>query len=237
LKENCPEALSGIVLNLSPCYPETESEIDRQAASLADQYFNGWFTKPILEGAYPKLIDLLPNEVRPDIREGDLSTISHAIDFLGLNYYTRGVFRAAETTPFVQVKPEGVALSEMGWEIYPQGLSDLLLDLEQTYELPPVFITESGVALNDELLNNTVQDTGRLRYIGDHLATLDKAMRRGVDVRGYFTWSLMDNFEWAEGYTKRFGLAYVNYQTQERTLKQSGLAYRELLLERKREAA
>lgn len=237
LKENCPDALSGIVLNLSPCYPETESEIDRVAARLADQYFNGWFIKPILDGAYPKLMDMLPEAVRPDVRDGDLETISYPLDFLGLNYYTRGVFRAGENMPFAQLTPEGVATTEMGWEIYPQGLTDLLLTLDEDYDLPPVFITESGIALKDERVDGVVSDPGRTVYIQQHLEALDRAAQSGVDVRGYFTWSLMDNFEWAEGYSKRFGLAYVDYVTQERTLKDSGHAYRDLLLSRKMEAA
>lgn len=237
LKGNCPGALSGIVLNLSPCYPEKESEIDRLAANLADQYFNGWYTKPILQGAYPKLMEMLPEAVRPDISEGDLEVISHPLDYLGLNYYTRGIFRAGENTPFVQVVPEGVPLSDMGWEIFPQGLTDLLQTLDANYDLPPVFITESGIALKDQLEVGVVSDPDRTVYIQQHLAALDRAAQSGVDVRGYFTWSLMDNFEWAEGYSKRFGLAYVDYATQERVLKQSGHAYRDLLLNRKREAS
>lgn len=237
LKENCPDALSGIVLNLSPCYPETESEIDRLAARMADQYFNGWYINPVLEGAYPKFMEMLPIETRPDIREGDLEVISHPIDYLGLNYYTRGVFRAGENTPFAQVMPENVALSDMGWEIFPQGLSDLLQNLDDNYDLPPVFITESGIALKDQLVEGAVSDPDRIAYIQEHLGALDQAMRSGVDVRGYFTWSLMDNFEWSEGYSKRFGLAYVDYATQERIVKESGFAYRDLLLSRKREAA
>ena len=237
LKENCPDALSGIVLNLSPCYPETESEIDRLAAKLADQYFNGWYAKPVLEGAYPKLMEMLPKEVRPDIMEGDLEVISHPLDYLGLNYYTRGVYRAGENTSFAQVMPENVALSDMGWELFPQGLTDLLQTLDEDYDLPPVFITESGVALKDQLVEGTVSDPDRTAYIHQHLGALDLAMRGGVDVRGYFTWSLMDNFEWAEGYSKRFGLAYVDYATQERIVKESGIAYRDLLLSRTKEAA
>lgn len=237
LKKNCPDALSGIVLNLSPCYPETGSEIDRLAARLADQYCNGWYIKPVLEGAYPGLMEMLPHRVRPEVEEGDLEVISHPLDFLGLNYYTRGVFRAGENTPFVQVTAEDVPVSDMGWEIFPQGLSDLLQTLDEDYDLPPVFITESGIALRDELLDGAVSDSDRTMYIQQHLEALDRAMQCGVDVRGYFTWSLMDNFEWAEGYSKRFGLAYVDYATQERTLKESGHAYRELLLNRKIKAS
>ena len=237
LKSNCPEAANGIVLNFSPCYPESESEDDRAAADQADQAINQWYLQPVLEGRYPELLARLPEALRPEIRGGDMQIISHSLDFLGINYYTRGVFRAADDGTWLQVPQEQAPKTDFGWEIYPQGLGDLLKDFNRRYQLPPVFITENGSAMSDKRIGGRVHDPERTRFIEQHLTELDRAMKAGVDIRGYFAWSLMDNFEWAEGFTKRFGLVYVDYETQERIIKDSGLAYREMLAQRKKGTA
>lgn len=229
LQANCPQAKNGIVLNFSPCYAATNSEADQDAAGAADQFLNRWYSDPLFVGRYPELFNRLAPDQRPDIIDGDLDTIAAPLDFLGVNYYSRGVFRAAENGGFEQVEQKGQPVTQMGWEIFPRGLTDLLQRLDRDYALPPVYITENGAAFDDQLSNGECRDEYRTAYLQEHLRAVDTAQRRGVDVRGYFAWSLMDNFEWAEGYTRRFGLVHVDYETQQRTLKSSARAYRDLI--------
>jgi len=232
LERNSPGSMNGIVLNFSPCHPLTDSDADVRAAEIADAEFNHWYIQPLLDARYPDLLHDLPEQQVPVMEEHDLEIISHPIDFLGINYYTRNVFKAHQTRPYVHVPPAAFPLTDMGWEIYPEGLTDLLVSFNQKYDLPPVYITENGAAMSDSLKQGEVEDPDRTQYFRQHLEALDLAMRQGVDVRGYFAWSLMDNFEWAEGYTKRFGLVYVDYATQRRTIKASGRRFREMLLHR-----
>jgi beta-glucosidase len=178
------------------------------------------------------LINDLPEREVPAMEKGDLDLISHPIDFLGVNYYTRNVYRAHKKRPYAQVLPTGNGLTDMGWEVYPQGLTELLISLDREYDLPPVYITENGAAMPDILENGAVEDNDRIRYFEQHLDAVNQVMQQGVDVRGYFAWSLMDNFEWAEGYTKRFGIVHVDYTTQRRTVKASGERFRGMLVRR-----
>lgn len=232
LAKSSPNTLNGIVLNFTPCYPNTDSLEDKHAAQYADDYFNQWYIKPVIDGNYPEIIKQLPEAHQPDIHDGDLELISHPIDFLGINYYTRAVYKADDTEIFSELAPENKPVTDMGWEIYPDGFSNLLIDLNSRYALPPVYITENGAAMPDQLVNNQVIDYNRIDYYQNHLCAVDKAISAGVDIKGYFAWSLMDNFEWAEGYLKRFGIVYVDYDTQERVIKASGHAYRELISNR-----
>lgn len=233
LSQNSPNALNGVVLNLSPCHSATARAEDVQAADYADQYFNQWYLQPILEGQYPALMQQIPEQDRPTIQDGDLATIAQPLDYLGVNYYTRGVYFRESDEWFTAVEPRYVPLTDMGWEIYPQGLQEVLLNIHQRYSLPPIYITENGAALPEEWQQQQVLDHARIDYLDQHLSALDTAMKQGVDVRGYFAWSLMDNFEWAEGYLKRFGLVHVDFETQKRTLKSSALAWRHMLQRRR----
>jgi len=232
LQTNSPNTLNGIVLNFSPCYPLTDNKADKLAAQLADEHFNQWYIKPIIDGSYPELLARLPREERPEIHDNDMSIIAHPIDYLGINYYSRTVFRSDEKEDFVSEVPANVPLTDMGWEICPQAFTELLVSLNEQYELPPIFITENGAAMPDELSVGVVNDHGRFDYFQSHLNAVNDAIGQGVNIQGYFAWSLMDNFEWAEGYRKRFGLIYVDYKTQQRTIKNSGLAYRDLINQR-----
>lgn len=232
LNKYSPGSRNGIVLNFTPCYANSDSQRDIEAAQTADDHFNHWYIKPILDGCYPSLIDSLPAADMPPIEPGDMEIISHPLDYLGINYYTRAIYQADELHEFVELKPQRVPLTDMGWEIYPQGFLDLLLSLDQTYQLPPVYITENGAAMNDRLVDGEVLDHDRVEYFQHHLNAVDLAIRQGVNIQGYFAWSLMDNFEWAEGYAKRFGLVFVDYQSQQRTVKASGLAYRDFIGQR-----
>jgi beta-glucosidase len=233
LDVNSPDSRNGIVLNLTPCYPASDSAADRAAAEAADVLFNQWYLQPLLEGSYPDLAACLSGAESPDayVRDGDLETIAHPLDDLGVNYYTRAVYRADANEPFVQMKPVA-PLTDMGWEVYPQGLTDLLLDLKRRYDLPPIYVAENGAALPDALVEGEINDELRTRYVHEHLGALNAAIEQGIEIAGYFYWSLMDNFEWAEGYVKRFGLVHVDYATQRRTLKTSGHAYRDFLRRR-----
>ena len=232
LKKLSPNTLNGIVLNFTPCYSFSENILDKKAVQYADDYLNQWYIKPIIDGEYPEIIETLPESQQPNIIEGDLNIISESIDFLGINYYTRAVFKADEENIYTEVPPMDKPLTDMGWEIYPQGFSDLLISLNNKYTLPPIYITENGAAMQDLMSNNKVNDIERISYYQSHLNAVDEAINSGVDIRGYFAWSLMDNFEWAEGYLKRFGIVYVDYDSQQRTIKASGYAYRDLLNQR-----
>lgn len=231
LKETSPQSLNGIVLNFTPCYANSDSEQDITASNYADDYFNQWYIKPIMDGEYPAINQQLPVEHQPDIHDGDMTIISQPLDFLGINFYTRAVYQHCPEHKFEQLPPNA-PLTDIGWEIYPQAFSELLTTLNATYQLPPIYITENGAAMADKVKNNQVLDYDRVDYYQAHLNAVHTAIEQGVDIRGYFAWSLMDNFEWAEGYTKRFGIVYVDYATQARTVKASGLAYKELISNR-----
>lgn len=232
LRNNCPQIDSGIVLNFTPCYSLTDSDDDKRATELADQYINQWYMQPIMEGKYPEILQLLPADHQPEVVDGDMEIISQPLDFLGINFYTRLFYKAGEGVHYIELPPENCPITAMGWEIYPQALTDLLVSLNKRYQLPPIYITENGAAMDDELVNGEVNDNNRIEYYHQHLNALHEAINLGVEVKGYFAWSLMDNFEWAEGYIKRFGIVYVDFDSQQRTLKSSAIAYRDFISNR-----
>lgn len=234
LRKNSPNSLNGIVLNFTPCYPRTDDATDVKATDYADQYINQWYIQPLMEGQYPNIFHELPKDDQPEVHEGDLNIINSPIDFLGVNYYTRLTYSAPQNGGEFFFEHEHLEpRTDIGWEIYPQALLKLLTDLNEKYSLPPIYITENGAAMADKVENGKVDDPDRIDYYHHHLNAVHEAIEAGVSIKGYFAWSLMDNFEWAEGYMKRFGLTYVNYDTQERIVKSSGLAYKTLLAERK----
>ncbi len=232
LSTQSPSTKNGIVLNFTPGYPLTDSPEDQAATDFANDYFDQWYARPILAGQYPDIIDQLPEAQRPVIEQGDMEIICQPMDFLGVNFYTRMIYQHHDDQGFAEVRIDDVPRTDMDWEIYPQAFSNLLVDLNQRYELPPVYITENGAAMKDQLVNGEVNDIDRINYYQNHLNAVDKAIGMGVNIKGYFAWSLMDNFEWAEGYLKRFGIVHVDYPTQTRTVKASGLAYKKLIAER-----
>jgi beta-glucosidase len=232
LKKNAPQAKSGIVLNFSPCHPASNSDADIRAAQMADYYHNHWYIQPIMEGRYPDLLSQLPVSEQPEISADDLAIIAQPLDFLGVNYYTRTVYRANDKGWFSDVPPTLPPLTDMGWEIYPQGLTEILIAMHNRYTLPPVYITENGAAMPDTVQHGQINDDARVSYFQQHLQATEDAINSGMRIDGYFAWSLMDNFEWAEGYVKRFGIVYVDYATQQRTLKASAIALRELFANR-----
>ena len=231
MRRNAPRSTHGIVLNLNPAYPATDSPEDRAAARRYDGFFNRWYLEPIFRGAYPSDAWEGYGADVPDVGDGDLQVIGRPIDFLGVNYYSRSVVgdRAAGDWPRVRHADGGGPVTDMGWEVYPQGLTDLLVRLDRDYDIPRLYVTENGAAYPDAREGGSVHDQDRIRYVQQHIQAVADARAQGVRVNGYFAWSLMDNFEWAHGYDKRFGLIHVDYDTQERTLKDSARWYQDAL--------
>jgi beta-glucosidase len=230
LRANDARAMVGLVANVGGGYPAEDNSADRASCELYDAFQNGWVLDPLLRGHYPdKLWQLWP-DARPLVLEGDMEVISRPMDFLGINYYTRAVIRADGENGFNGVHLPDVERTQMEWEVFPQGLQDILEHFNRNYpNLPPIYITENGMASDDKVIAGEVNDVQRMDFLKRHFATCSRAMQNGVDVRGYFLWSLMDNFEWAFGYERRFGIVHVDYATQQRTLKNSAKAYAEYL--------
>ena len=216
----------GIVLNLSPIGPATDSAEDRAAARLEDGRSVRWYVDPLLRGEYPADVWQHLGEDVPAVEPGDMAAIATPMDFLGINYYTRGVVSARGTW---SAQTSGKPLTDMGWEVVPEGLTELLLRLNRDWRLPPVYVMENGAAFRDTWVDGRVHDSQRLDYIAQHIAAVRDALDQGVPVAGYMVWSLMDNFEWASGYAKRFGIVHVDYATLVRTPKDSYRWYRDFL--------
>ena len=224
----------GITLNLYRVFPATDAKEDREAAERHDLLQNRWFLDPVFTGAYPaRLLDYFQKTYgTPVMKSGDLEMIHTPVDFLGVNYYTRHVVKhdVKELLGVRHVTVDGARHTEMGWEVYPQGLYDLLMKINRDYGEVPLYITENGAAFSDSVTpDGRVHDEERIAYLRDHFKAALKAIGDGVPLKGYFSWSLMDNFEWAYGFSKRFGLIYVDYTTQRRTLKDSARFYREVI--------
>jgi len=238
LRREAPGANVGVTIDLVPMYPLTDAAADIDAARRSDGFRNRWFLDPVLGRGYPQ--DMLEQyaSILPTIEDGDMQAIAAPLDFLGVNYYTRNVVCAgASATAPTHVETPGAEHTEMGWEIYPHGLTDLLVRLRREYELPDLYITENGAAFADSRQNGSVPDPQRVSYLERHLEALGDAIGQGVPVRGYFVWSLLDNFEWAFGFSKRFGIVYVDFDTLERVPKTSYTWYRDLIAAHRRARA
>jgi beta-glucosidase len=226
------KASIGIVNNLSPCEPATGSEADGLATQRADGHTNRWWLDPVCGRGFPEDMQALYGIPLPE-QAGDLATIASPLDFLGLNYYFRTKIRADDTVAtlgFRQVPVPEAAATALGWEVHPAGLEELLMRLTKDYDAPAIYVTENGSAWLDAPGDDGyVVDTERADYLTTHVESMANACAQGAPVKGYFAWSLIDNFEWAYGYWPRFGLAYVDYRTQRRTMKLSGHRYRALI--------
>jgi beta-glucosidase len=231
LRRESPEAEVGIALALTHTYPATDSEGDRAAAWWADGSFNRWYLDPLYGRGYPDdMVEHFGSE-GPPVQDGDLETIATPTDFLGANYYFRQVVSEdPDGGRPILVRDSDWSFTAMGWEVYPDGLHDLLVRLRDDYSPPVIYIFENGAAYDDlRGHNGDVADPERQAYLAEHLAAVGRAIEDGVPVRGYFAWSLLDNFEWAEGYSKRFGIVYVDYPTLERVPKGSFYWYRDFI--------
>ncbi|KXB01106.1 beta-glucosidase [candidate division MSBL1 archaeon SCGC-AAA259O05] len=217
----------GTILNLSPIHPSSDEDKDKKAAERMDQYLNRWYLDPLFKGEYPPLAKKAG--INPD--PGDLDTIQQSIDFLGVNHYSR---QRVAHNPKKSLQLEEVQKTsnktEMGWEIYPDGLRELLVRLKKDYDDPTLYVTENGAAFDDKIIKDgKVQDNDRIRFLRDYIMAARRAIDEGANLQGYFVWTLMDNFEWAHGYDKRFGLIHVNFNTQERTPKKSFYWYQKVI--------
>jgi beta-glucosidase len=227
IRAAAPDAAVGIVLDSWPAHPASDDPADAAAARVVDGMRNRWFFDPVLRGSYPADVLELFAEAAPPVREGDLETIAVPIDFLGVNNYSRTLVRAGAEPWGTDVRAPAAPLTAMGWEIYPAGLGEVLRRLHAEYDAPPLYVTENGAAFGDVRTHDgRIHDVERIAYLEAYLGEVAAALRDGVDVRGYFVWSLLDNFEWAEGYSKRFGLVYVDYPTLRRIPKDSFDWYR-----------
>jgi beta-glucosidase len=218
----------GTVLNLEPVHGASDGERDSRVVTLYDAFRNRNYADPLLLGRYP---DVTAELMRPHVRDGDMEAIRQPLDMIGLNLYSRARVTADPGSLFgfrLLDPPQGAARTAMNWEVYPEALYQQLIELKERYGNPPVYVTENGAAFADgRSPDGRVRDPRRIGFMASYLAAVRRALDAGADVRGYFVWSLLDNFEWAEGYSKRFGLVYVDYATQERIPKESFDWYRE----------
>jgi beta-glucosidase len=212
----------GTVLNVSPARPSSDGDADRRAAEKFDAIWNGAFLDPLFKGSYPAVVAA---DFGPLIADGDLRAIRQPIDFFGLNYYAPAYVAAAPQSLFgawFGAVPPGTRFTAIGWPIYPDGLSDALNRLRNEYGNPEVYVTENGACYDDPVApDGTVHDEDRVAYLREHLAAARGAIAAGVKLRGYFVWSLIDNFEWAEGFSRRFGVIHVDFASLKRTPKSS----------------
>jgi beta-glucosidase len=223
-----------IANNYSPAWPASDSEADKAAAHAYDILHNRLFTDPLLLGAYPDLSAFGSPGGLDCVQDGDLAVIAAPVDALGVNYYMPTRLSALPDSPLpFQMEPiAGYPVTAFGWPVIPSGLRDLLVMLKERYgsALPPVHITENGCSADDQVSEQgTVADEARIAYLDGHIRAVHEALDRGVDVHGYFIWTLMDNFEWTEGYHQRFGLVHVDFATQRRTPKASFAWYRDMI--------
>ncbi len=226
----------GITVNLTVAYPAGPSEADAAAAQRLDGYHNRWFLDPLLRGAYPAdMVELYERQVGPldAVRDGDLETIAQPLDFLGVNFYRPNLVAAGDS-PVLGLREveQDAERTAMDWPVVPEALTELLLRVKRDYGDLPLLITENGAAFQDRLDDGVVDDERRLEYLRAHIDAVERARAQGVDIRGYYVWSLLDNFEWEWGYDKRFGIVYVDYPTQRRIPKRSALWYRDLIARR-----
>ena len=220
------DASVGIALNLSPVYPASDAPEDVLQATRDDGLLVRWYLDALLLGRYPADVLAYVGVDAPRLRSGDARIIAQPLDFVGINYYNPMFSGAARR--WVPVR-QGAPVTAMGWEVSPADLTRLLLRLHRDYRLPPLYIAENGAAYEDRLVNGEVDDEPRRAYLESHLHAVADAIDQGVDLRGYFVWSLLDNFEWSHGCAKRFGIVHVDYATLERRPKRSALWYSRLL--------
>lgn len=228
----------GITLNLSPAMSASESPEDKSAAERLDMAFNRWFLDPLYGQGYPEALVELYGDMMPEIEGNDLDFIASQTDFLGINYYFPQTVRAVPLTQHplgiaVRTPEEEVAagreITAMGWPVAPESFTELLKRVQSDYAPKAVYITENGAAFDDTLEDGVVHDRQRTAYLRSHFEAAWEALHAGVPLQGYFVWSLLDNFEWAYGYSKRFGIIYVDYPTQERVLKDSARYYQRVV--------
>ncbi len=238
LRRLSPDSEVGITLNLDHPYPATDEEADAASTRWVDGMHNRWFLDPIFHARYPADLAEEWEPMMPKIHDGDLETIAAPIDFLGINNYTSPLVAADDNGGRSQlVRRQGVEHTDMGWEVVPDGLHDLLVRVHNDYAPKAIYVTENGAAFPDVRGHDgSVEDPERQGYFEGYIEAAARAVGEGVPLRGYFAWSLLDNFEWAWGYWKRFGLIYIDYRTLERVPKGSFYWYRDLIADQRLQA-
>lgn len=222
----------GLVVNIEPKFAYSSDPADRSAMKRAHAYMNCQFLDPALLGAYPEEMEEVYREHWPRFPESDLRLIQQPIDFVGLNYYSRSVVRddpAGDICRVSAVRQSSAQHTAMDWEVFPEGLGSALRWINRRYGDLPLYVTENGAAFDDGAGSGPIDDRDRMDYLRDHLLAARSAINDGVPLRGYFVWSLFDNFEWSYGYGKRFGIVGVDLATQRRTIKASGRYYADLI--------
>jgi beta-glucosidase len=227
MREAAPDVEIGMVLNLEPQFPASDHPVDVAATHLRDGYLNRWYLDPLAGRGYPADCVADSGWAQDEVLAGDLELIAAPLDFLGVNFYSRRIVRSDELPEPDRVDPlpDPVEFTQMGWEVYPEGMYDILMKVHREYDFSKIFITENGAAYPDQLVDGQVADDDRISYLDRHCRQLHRALEDGVPVTGYFLWSLLDNFEWQYGYSKRFGIYYTDFETQDRILKKSGEWY------------
>jgi beta-glucosidase len=233
IRRNVPDARIGAALSLHPLKPASESMQDAAATRRHDGLRNRWFLDPLHGRGYPEDVWKILGENAPVVQEGDLAIIAAPTDFLGVNYYFPEIVADAPGAGVMStrvVETKDVERTAFGWEVSPDGMVDLLNRVARDYRPAEIYITENGSTYDDVVSEaGSIEDNQRRSYLVRHLLAVKRIVDMGVPVKGYFAWSLLDNFEWAEGYLRRFGLTYVDFQTQKRTLKASGQWYQTFL--------
>jgi beta-glucosidase len=220
----------GLVVNLEPKYPASESPEDQDAVQRSDAYMNRQYLDPVFKGEYPAELREIFGDAWPEWSDEDMRLIRQPIDFIGVNYYTRKVERYHPDYLPLRTKhvpqPQNME-ADTRWEVFPEALTRILLWVKDRYGNLPIYITENGASFYDppHTIDGRVEDPLRVEYYRQHLRAAHEAMKKGVDLRGYYAWSLLDNYEWSHGYSKRFGIVHVDYETQQRTIKSSGRYY------------
>ncbi|MCB9450606.1 MAG: beta-glucosidase [Anaerolineaceae bacterium] len=236
IRQHVPDARVGITLDLGYFESPSTNEADQQAARREDGFKNRWFLEPVFNGVYPADMVAWLGDTLQGIDLDAVKAAAVPIDFLGINYYTRNLFVEGDSGLLRtrQVMAESNPRTAMGWEIYPDGLRSLLVRVAKEYAPPVIYVTENGAAFDDPApANGVVDDPRRVAYLQDHFAAAAQAIEQGAPLQGYFVWSLLDNFEWAEGYNRRFGIIHIDYATQRRTFKQSARYYQQLIAAQK----
>ncbi|QFU75446.1 beta-glucosidase [Halioglobus maricola] len=242
IRDVLPDATVGITTSHTPAHPFTDRDKDHEAAALANEFLNFVTLDPLYKGHYPEELSRRFRYFKPGVETGDMERINAPIDFIGVNNYQREFARHTYLVPFLNTwivggtqgaerdfVKDGVQHTSMGWEVYPEAIYEVLGWLRNDYDNPTTMITENGAAFEDEVIDGEVHDPKRMDFLEGYMGQVKRAMDHGSDITGYFVWTLIDNFEWAAGFAKRFGIIHVDHQTQERIIKGSGRWYADLI--------
>ena len=233
IRANTKPEMVGTAFSMQPIFPKTDSIEDREAAERYHRFNNVWFLETAMEGRYPKIFLDGTEEEWLDVRPGDMETVKAPLDFIGINLYTRMTIAHDPHDTMMGTRPayhgEENELTDFGWEVYPQALSEMILRISRDYPKMPIYVTENGASYGEKPdADGQVRDQRRIRFLRGYIGEMGRAIEKGADVRGYFLWTFTDNFEWAEGFQQRFGIVYCDFETQQRIVKESGHWYSQL---------